>query len=201
MCAVIPAHTTELINTKLYVITTPATLRYAGGPPAQRSVAWRGWYCFSGICLLLCLFERLFVYKHDNSRTARNIITKFSRHHPTAAQAGLMVQGRGGSGQVRHRRLPTPPPPLPSPTLQKIITGFYVLRGPHWAAQGGQDPRTPRPATPLSSQGQKGGQVRKWLLCGARVVIKRIQCSLVISTVSRRGTNDLVSFPGTVQTD
>ena len=51
--------------------------------------------------------------------------------------------GSGGSERVRLQRVSTP---HPTPCTKKFSPDFYVLHGPHWAAQGGPDPR---PATPL----------------------------------------------------
>ena len=42
--------------------------------------------------------------------------------------------------------------PTSPPLQRKFSPDFYVLHGPHWAAQGGPDPWTPRPATPLAMQ-------------------------------------------------
>jgi len=55
----------------------------------------------------------------------------------------------GGPGEFRHQQLSTPPSP-PTPCIEKISSDFYVLHGPHWAAQWGV--RTPGPP----------GQLRRW---------------------------------------
>jgi len=50
-----------------------------------------------------------------------------------------------GSGRVSHQWQPSPYPPL----QRKFAPDFYVLHGPHWAAQGGPDPWTPPPPEQL----------------------------------------------------
>ena len=51
------------------------------------------------------------------------------------------VGGFGRSGGVRARLASSVIsgclPPLPHPCTKKISPDFYVLHGPHWAAQGG----------------------------------------------------------------
>jgi len=58
------------------------------------------------------------------------------------------VRGFEGSGGVREISSSSAVGPS-TPHTKKISHDFYVSHGPHWTAQGGPDPRTPWPATPL----------------------------------------------------
>jgi len=62
---------------------------YAFLPPAQR-----GWYCFH-YCLFMfvCLFVSLPVCQYDKSAIIRDIITKFSGHHPMVERADKFENG------------------------------------------------------------------------------------------------------------
>ena len=56
------------------------------------------------------------------------------------------VGGFEGSGGVRTSSSSVAAySPLPPPLQRKFSPEFYVLHGPHWAAQGGPDPWTPLP--------------------------------------------------------
>ena len=68
--------------------------------------------------------------------------------HNFAAQWCSGIGGFDGSGGVRASSSSAAAysPPPPPPPLQKILTSFYILCGPHWAAQGGPGMG---PATPL----------------------------------------------------
>jgi len=56
---------------------------------------------------------------------------------------------RGGPGEFVVRWLSSHHP-HPHPLYEKKFSpDFHVFYGPHWASQGGPDPWTPRPATPL----------------------------------------------------
>jgi len=88
----------------------------------------------------------------NNSVSANKTPTTFFKiYAQTSGVGGFEVQE--GSGRVRHIGgclAPYPPPPL----QRKFWPDFYIVHGPHWAAQGGvQTPAPlphPRPATPLA---------------------------------------------------
>jgi len=45
-------------------------------------------FSVASVCDFVCLFFCLSVYQHDNSRTGRDVITKFSGHHPRVKTKG-----------------------------------------------------------------------------------------------------------------
>ena len=118
-----------------------------------------------------CQFERFWCLDYGtntdiNAATTRYVCEHTMQQNATAATAELRPGPRCRGAQQRRRvwRFRRGPgefvisgciAPTPPPLKRKLSPDFYVLRGPHWAAQG---VRSPDPWTPPSASYAAGGR-------------------------------------------